>query len=98
MRALLIVNPRATSTTQLRRDVIASALASALQLDVDQTRYRGHATKLAAGACSAERYECRATPWTRRGRSCRRLPSAGSARSASDSPTAGTSPSTQDSA
>ena len=50
MRALLIVNPRATSTTQLRRDVIASALASAVQLDVTQTRYRGHATTLAAAA------------------------------------------------
>ncbi len=53
MRALLIVNPRATSTTRLRRDVIASALASALQLEVVETRYRGHATKLAAAARSA---------------------------------------------
>ena len=50
MRALLIVNPRATSTTRLRRDVIASALASAFQLDVTETRYRGHATKLASAA------------------------------------------------
>ncbi len=53
MRALLIVNPRATSTTRLRRDVIASALASAVQLDIEQTRYRGHATKLAASARAA---------------------------------------------
>ena len=52
MRALLIVNPRATSTTRLRRDVIASALASAFQLDVTETRYRGHATKLASAARS----------------------------------------------
>lgn len=52
VRALLIVNPRATSTTRLRRDVIASALASAVQLDVMETRYRGHATKLAASARS----------------------------------------------
>lgn len=52
MRALLIVNPRATSTTRLRRDVIASALASAFQLDVTETRYRGHATKLASAASS----------------------------------------------
>ncbi|MGN6792178.1 MAG: diacylglycerol/lipid kinase family protein [Streptosporangiaceae bacterium] len=52
MRALLIVNPRATSTTRLRRDVIASALASAFQLDVTETRYRGHATKLASTARS----------------------------------------------
>ncbi len=50
VRALLIVNPRATSTTRLRRDVIASALASAVQLDVVHTRYRGHATKLASAA------------------------------------------------
>ena len=52
MRALLIVNPRATSTTRLRRDVIASALASALKLEVTETRYRGHATKLASVARS----------------------------------------------
>jgi len=52
VRALLIVNPRATSTTRLRRDVIASALASAVQLEVTETRYRGHATKLASVARS----------------------------------------------
>jgi diacylglycerol kinase family enzyme len=50
VRALLIVNPRATSTTRLRRDVIASALASAVQLEVTETRYRGHAVKLASAA------------------------------------------------
>jgi diacylglycerol kinase family enzyme len=50
VRALLIVNPHATSTTRLRRDVIASALASAVRLDTVQTRYRGHAIKLAAAA------------------------------------------------
>jgi len=52
MRAVLIVNPRATSTTRLRRDVIASALASTVQLEVTETRYRGHATKLASDASS----------------------------------------------
>jgi diacylglycerol kinase family enzyme len=52
VRALLIVNPRATSTTPIRRDVIASALASAVQLEVTETRYRGHATKLASDASS----------------------------------------------
>jgi diacylglycerol kinase family enzyme len=46
----LIVNPRATSTTRLRRDVIASALASAVKLEVVETRYRGHASTLAASA------------------------------------------------
>ncbi|MGH3406858.1 MAG: diacylglycerol/lipid kinase family protein [Streptosporangiaceae bacterium] len=55
MRALLIVNPHATSTTRLRRDVIACALASAVELDIVETRYRGHATTLASGA-AAEGY------------------------------------------
>jgi diacylglycerol kinase family enzyme len=50
VRALLIVNPHATSTTRLRRDVIVRALSSAVELEVEQTRYRGHATILAAGA------------------------------------------------
>jgi diacylglycerol kinase family enzyme len=50
VRALLIVNPRATSTTQVRRDVIAHALASQAELDVVETRYRGHAAALAAAA------------------------------------------------
>lgn len=55
MRALLIVNPRATSTTGLRRDVIARALSSAVDLSVTETRYRGHATKV-AGAALADGY------------------------------------------
>ena len=51
MRALLIVNPHATSTTRLRRDVIVRALSSAVEdLEVVETRYRGHATSLAAAA------------------------------------------------
>jgi diacylglycerol kinase family enzyme len=50
VRALLIVNPHATSTTQLRRDVIVRALSSAVDLEVVQTRYRGHATRLASAA------------------------------------------------
>jgi diacylglycerol kinase family enzyme len=50
VHALLIVNPRATSTTALRRNVIARALASELDLEVVETRYRGHAAKLAASA------------------------------------------------
>jgi diacylglycerol kinase family enzyme len=48
--AFLIVNPRASSTTQLRRDVIAHALASQVDLEVVETRYRGHAAALAATA------------------------------------------------
>jgi diacylglycerol kinase family enzyme len=50
MRALLIVNPYATTTTPVRREVIAHALASELDLDVVQTRYRGHAAHVAEGA------------------------------------------------
>jgi diacylglycerol kinase family enzyme len=50
VRALLIVNPQATSTSQLRRDVIVRALASEIDLEVVETRYRGHAAALAAEA------------------------------------------------
>jgi diacylglycerol kinase family enzyme len=50
VRALLIVNPRATSTTVTRREVIVRALGSEVKLDVVQTRYRGHASVLAAEA------------------------------------------------
>ncbi|HEY1915019.1 MAG TPA: diacylglycerol kinase family protein [Streptosporangiaceae bacterium] len=53
MRALLIVNPHATSTNPLRRDVIVSALASEIDLEVVETRYRGHAAKLASGAVTS---------------------------------------------
>ena len=53
MRALLIVNPHATSTTRLRRDVIVRALSSAVELEVVETRYRGHATSLASAARAA---------------------------------------------
>jgi diacylglycerol kinase family enzyme len=48
----LIVNPHATSTTQPRRDLIVRALGSAVDLEVVQTRYRGEATGLAAGAAA----------------------------------------------
>lgn len=47
MRALLIVNPHATSTTPAGRDLLAHALASRLQLDVVHTTHRGHAAELA---------------------------------------------------
>jgi len=50
--ALLIVNPHATATTQLRRDVITHALASQMDLEVVETRYRGHAGTLARQAAS----------------------------------------------
>jgi len=50
VRALLIVNPHATSTNRLRRDVIVRTLAPAVELEIVETRYRGHATTLASGA------------------------------------------------
>ncbi len=50
MRALLVFNPNATTTDDHVRDVIAAALASAVDLDVQQTKQRGHATHLVAGA------------------------------------------------
>ena len=53
---MLIVNPHATSTTPLRREVIARALASELDLTVVQTRYRGHAAHF-AGEAAQEGYQ-----------------------------------------
>lgn len=50
MRALLVVNPHATSTTPAGRDVLAAALASELKLDVVATTHRGHAALLAEQA------------------------------------------------
>lgn len=50
MRALLIFNPQATSTSRLRRDVLVRALASEIELKVVETRYRGHAAALASDA------------------------------------------------
>lgn len=50
MRALLIVNPNATSTTPNGRDLIAHALASTLRVTVAHTAYRGHAAELAEQA------------------------------------------------
>ena len=50
MRALLVVNPKATATTAGMRDVLAHALASETKLDVVQTEARGHATSLARQA------------------------------------------------
>jgi len=49
-RALLVFNPNATTTDARVRDVIASALSSAVELDVAPTKQRGHATHLTAGA------------------------------------------------
>lgn len=53
MRALLVVNPQATSTTPGGRDVLTHALASELKLAVLQTAYRGHAAEATAQAVAA---------------------------------------------
>ncbi|HEX4249620.1 MAG TPA: diacylglycerol kinase family protein [Pseudonocardia sp.] len=53
MRALLVVNPQATSTTSAGRELLARALASELKLDVLQTQYRGHAAEATAAAARA---------------------------------------------
>ncbi|WP_037572984.1 diacylglycerol/lipid kinase family protein [Phaeacidiphilus oryzae] len=50
MRALLVVNPKATTTSGRTRDVLAHALASDLKLEVATTAYRGHARDLARDA------------------------------------------------
>ncbi len=50
MRAVLVVNPRATATSAAGRDVLARALASQVKLDVVETDYRGHALVAAAAA------------------------------------------------
>jgi diacylglycerol kinase family enzyme len=56
VRALLIINPRATSMTGRDAGLVVRALGSRLELDTRQTQYRGHAGKLAA-ASAAEGYE-----------------------------------------
>src|SRR5918998_1719924 len=53
MRALVVANPAATTTTGRVRDVLVGALASELKVDLAETTHRGHA---------------REPPWRRRGR------------------------------
>lgn len=50
MRALLIINPRATSISGGTVDRVVRELGPGLELDTVQTRYRGHARELAAAA------------------------------------------------
>lgn len=50
MRAVLIVNPNATSTTPAGRDLLAHALESRVDLTVMHTDHRGHAIEIAADA------------------------------------------------
>jgi diacylglycerol kinase family enzyme len=50
MRAMLLVNPKATTTNQRTRDVLIRALGATLDLTVEETRYRGHAAQLSRTA------------------------------------------------
>jgi diacylglycerol kinase family enzyme len=52
VRALLIVNPNATSTTPAARDLLAHALESRVSLVVAHTSHRGHAAELAEQAAA----------------------------------------------
>jgi len=50
MRALVIVNPNATSTNERARRTISATLRHELDLEVETTKERGHASELAAQA------------------------------------------------
>ena len=50
MRAVLIVNPNATSTTPAGRDLLAHALESRVELVVTHTEFGGHAVEIAEAA------------------------------------------------
>jgi diacylglycerol kinase family enzyme len=50
VRALLIINPRATAMTGRDAGLVVRALGSRLELDTRQTQYRGHAGELAAAS------------------------------------------------
>jgi diacylglycerol kinase family enzyme len=52
MRALLVANPAATTTTRKVRDVLVRALSSELKVEVAETTHRGHARELAAQAAA----------------------------------------------
>jgi diacylglycerol kinase family enzyme len=53
VRALLIINPRATSMSGRDAGLVVRALGSRLDLETAQTRYRGHARELAAASAEA---------------------------------------------
>jgi diacylglycerol kinase family enzyme len=53
VRALLIINPHATSMTGRDAGLVVRALGAQLELDTKQTQYRGHAGDLAADSASA---------------------------------------------
>ncbi|KAB1147548.1 diacylglycerol kinase family lipid kinase [Streptomyces luteolifulvus] len=53
MRALLVVNPAATTTSARTRDVLIHALASETKLEAVTTEYRGHARDLGRQAAES---------------------------------------------
>ncbi|MFC8918992.1 diacylglycerol kinase family lipid kinase [Streptomyces sp. WAC05374] len=57
MRALLVVNPAATTTSARTRDVLIHALASEMKLEAVTTEYRGHARDLARRAAESRDVE-----------------------------------------
>ncbi|WP_329122626.1 diacylglycerol/lipid kinase family protein [Streptomyces sp. NBC_01465] len=54
MRALLVVNPAATTTSARVRDVLIHALASEMKLEAITTEYRGHARDLGRRAAESK--------------------------------------------
>ncbi|MGW6459178.1 diacylglycerol/lipid kinase family protein [Streptomyces sp. NPDC055078] len=54
MRALLVVNPAATTTSARTRDVLIHALASEMKLEAVTTEYRGHGRDLARRAAESD--------------------------------------------
>ncbi|MGY1811929.1 diacylglycerol/lipid kinase family protein [Blastococcus sp. SYSU D00820] len=54
MRALVVANPAATSTSAKVRDVLVNALGSELKVDLAETTHRGHARDLGRQACRDE--------------------------------------------
>ncbi|OSC69329.1 diacylglycerol kinase [Streptomyces sp. 4F] len=57
MRALLVVNPAATTTSARTRDVLIHALASEMKLEAVTTEYRGHARDLGRQAAQSDDVE-----------------------------------------
>ncbi|MFF3403246.1 diacylglycerol/lipid kinase family protein [Streptomyces sp. NPDC002659] len=57
MRALLVVNPAATTTSARTRDVLIHALASEMKLEAVTTEYRGHARDLGRRAADSDDIE-----------------------------------------
>jgi diacylglycerol kinase family enzyme len=53
MRALLVVNPKATTTSERSRDVLVRALRSQVDLTVEYTVRRGHAAALTRAAAES---------------------------------------------